>query len=118
MEAGRHPPGGAPSALTCPDCNGPLWELTEAGVTRYRCRIGHVFHEENLVAAKADEVETALWTAVETLDERADLLRRVADRMRRAGRPTGALVSAVEHAERQAEVIRGVLASGTAPEAA
>jgi two-component system chemotaxis response regulator CheB len=32
---------GAPSALTCPDCGGALWEIEEGRGLRYQCHTGH-----------------------------------------------------------------------------
>src|SRR5437899_8216914 len=32
---------GKPSQFTCPDCNGTLWEIQDAEILRFRCRVGH-----------------------------------------------------------------------------
>jgi two-component system chemotaxis response regulator CheB len=81
-----HPsrPAGPASAFTCPECSGALWELREGELVRYRCRVGHSYSEDAMVDAQASSVEAALWTALEVLEERGELLTRVADRM--AGR--------------------------------
>jgi len=71
-------PEGPPTALSCPECRGPLWQFADGGLTAYRCRVGHAYSEDALIGAQADGVEAALWTAVEVLEERADLLRRAA----------------------------------------
>ena len=82
---GRRPPDGPPVALTCPECHGPLWELREDQVVRYRCRVGHSFYEDALIDGNGSGVESALWMALEALDERAELLRKVADRLESGG---------------------------------
>jgi two-component system chemotaxis response regulator CheB len=82
----RSVPDGPASGYTCPECHGPLWELHEHDQGGYRCRVGHVFHEHSLVAEKEREVESALWSALEALEERADLLEKVAARMGTSGR--------------------------------
>jgi two-component system chemotaxis response regulator CheB len=51
---------------------------------RYRCRVGHSYSEDALVDAQGSSVEAALWTALEVLEERGELLTRIAERM--AGR--------------------------------
>jgi two-component system chemotaxis response regulator CheB len=105
-------PAGPPAALTCPECHGPLWALDEGELVRYRCRVGHVFGEDVLVEGKAANVESALWMAVESLEERCELLTKVADRFAAEGREHAArrnrdrARAAAEHAE----LIRGVLA--------
>jgi two-component system, chemotaxis family, protein-glutamate methylesterase/glutaminase len=78
----QHPerPAGPPSAFTCPECNGPLWESDQGGVLRFRCRVGHGFSEDALVGEQGTAVEAALWIALESLEERAEFLRRIADR--------------------------------------
>ena len=70
---------GAPSALTCPDCGGGLWELNEARPLRYRCRAGHAFSAGTLQEAQTDMAAHALWNSVPALQERAILLRRLAN---------------------------------------
>jgi two-component system chemotaxis response regulator CheB len=77
-------PDGPPSSFTCPECSGALWELREGELVRYRCRVGHSYSEEAMIDAQGSSVEAALWTALEVLEERGELLQRIADRM--AGR--------------------------------
>jgi two-component system, chemotaxis family, protein-glutamate methylesterase/glutaminase len=97
----------APDAfLTCPDCGGVLTETDEGGVVRFRCRIGHQYSEQSLVALHRDGLEYALWMAVRALKERADLSTRVAERFRLRGHDSGA-----RRFERDAEASRGAMAT-------
>ena len=32
---------GTPTAFSCPECSGTLWELEDGQLLRYRCRVGH-----------------------------------------------------------------------------
>ena len=73
-------PDGPPSPFTCPECSGPLWELKEGEVVRYRCRVGHSYNEDAMVIEQGSAVEAALWSALEALEERAEFLRRAAGR--------------------------------------
>lgn len=43
---------GTPSALTCPDCGGGLWEINDAKPLRYRCHTGHGFSALSLENAQ------------------------------------------------------------------
>jgi two-component system chemotaxis response regulator CheB len=70
---------GSPSAFTCPDCGGALWELTNGDLIRYRCHVGHGYTAESLANGQHDGIEVALWTAVRTLEEHAQLHRRLRD---------------------------------------
>jgi two-component system chemotaxis response regulator CheB len=77
-------PDGPASSFTCPECSGALWEVQDGELVRYRCRVGHVYSEEALVDGQAYTVEAALWTALEVLEERVELLERVAARLESA----------------------------------
>jgi len=67
-----------PSALTCPDCGGGLWELKGSKPLRYRCHTGHGFTAATLEAAQTETAEHSLWSSVRALQEREILLRRLA----------------------------------------
>nr|WP_156767079.1 chemotaxis protein CheB [Mycobacterium sp. E796] len=68
---------GAPSGYTCPDCHGSLIAISEG---HFRCHVGHAWTADALLAARDDEVEGALWVALRSLQEKAKLARRMADK--------------------------------------
>ena len=74
-----------PSPYTCPECHGSLFECQEEGLIRFRCRTGHAYSQETLVASQAYGVESALWIALRALEENAALLRRMGDRASERG---------------------------------
>jgi two-component system, chemotaxis family, protein-glutamate methylesterase/glutaminase len=80
IEESRHRPEGPATGYTCPECSGALWELREGEIVRYRCRVGHSYSEDAILVEQGSAVEAALWAALEVLEERAELLRRIADR--------------------------------------
>ncbi|MEA5625911.1 chemotaxis protein CheB [Nostoc sp. UHCC 0251] len=72
---------GKPSTFGCPDCGGILWEVEEGNLLRFRCRTGHAYSVETLLATQSDKVEDALWIALRALEEKASLSHRMASRM-------------------------------------
>lgn len=102
---------GRPSAFGCPDCGGPLWELHDGDLVRFRCRVGHAWTANGLLAEQAEGIETALWTALRALEERAALCRRIAERMRDRGLDTCAARFQQQAADsrHRAAVLRQVL---------
>jgi two-component system chemotaxis response regulator CheB len=68
--------------FTCPGCGGALWELTDGGILRYRCHVGHGYTAESLLAQHTDGLDGALWAALRALEEGAALRRRLARRAR------------------------------------
>ena len=77
--------GWKPSGFACPDCNGALWELDDGGIIRFRCRVGHMYAAESLIDGQADELEEALWSAINVMEERAELTGRLASRAAQSG---------------------------------
>lgn len=104
---------GNPSPFACPDCNGVLWELHEGDLVRYRCRVGHAWSPDSLLARQSDGLEAALWTALRALEERAALATKMADRADQRGYDIVArkFREQVGEAEGHAKVIRDVLLS-------
>ena len=102
---------GEPSAFTCPDCHGALWEIKEGALLRFRCHIGHSFTSRALLAAETDELEQALSSALRSHKERTELLRRMADEVEEAGHAGLAerYRGRAAEFEREAAVIRRVL---------
>jgi two-component system chemotaxis response regulator CheB len=71
---------GSPSYYACPECHGTLWELNDDDILRYRCRVGHAFTADSLMAAHSEALEEALYAALRALEESASLSRRLAER--------------------------------------
>jgi two-component system, chemotaxis family, protein-glutamate methylesterase/glutaminase len=55
----------------CPECGGPLWKLAGPEHGRFRCYLGHVVNADALLEYADEQVESALWSAVRALHERA-----------------------------------------------
>ncbi len=70
------------STFTCPECHGTLWEMSEEGVLRFRCHVGHAYAAETLVAQQSGRLEDALWAAVRGFEENAKLASRMSERAR------------------------------------
>ena len=99
--------------LSCPDCGGTLWQLHDPKPPRYRCHIGHAYTAASLEDGQTEATEQALVVALRTLEERARMLRRMADEDRQRGR-TGRGAHYDERAvevEGHADHLRGVLAA-------
>jgi two-component system, chemotaxis family, protein-glutamate methylesterase/glutaminase len=120
VEFGRESPDGAPTLLTCPDCGGVMLERDDGGLVRFACQVGHAYSPESLNEHQGDALESALWNATRTLDERADLLRRMARRAERQGsrKTTSRLQHKADVASGQADEIRATILRLRGPEAA
>jgi two-component system chemotaxis response regulator CheB len=111
IEAAGNPVGQV-AAFTCPECRGTLWEVAEGGLVTLRCRVGHAYTEEAYEAHKAESLEAALWTALQTLEDKADFARRLAARAAAAGndRTAGRHEEQRRRTLRQGDLVREALA--------
>jgi two-component system chemotaxis response regulator CheB len=111
---------GKPTAMTCPDCGGSLFELKHGKLLRYRCHTGHAFTADALLKSTQHSLEETLWVALRMMEERKNLLSNMASR--------GESIFAVQQEERIQEIkahinrlreflLNGVSSVTTAPEA-
>lgn len=100
-----------PAALTCPSCGGVLSEVKEIGPMRFRCQVGHAYTADALVQQKEGQVDEALRVALRIIEERAELVQRMAVDGRRNGRPAVAEMYELRAAEYReyADMIRRVV---------
>ena len=105
---------GVVSAFVCPECSGTLWELTSSDTLRFRCRVGHAFAVDSLLAKQQDAIENAFWVALRALEERGAMMRRLLRRAQQSGHTAG-IQRYNEEAEAvadRAKTIRDIILSG------
>jgi two-component system chemotaxis response regulator CheB len=93
-----NPRSGDLTGITCPECGGALWEHDEGGLLRFKCHVGHAYTADSLDVGQSQSLEMALWAALRSLQERADLFRRMARRAGGNARLEGKAVTAERHA--------------------
>lgn len=76
----------AGEAYSCPECGGVLEEIQESRTVRFRCRVGHLYSPESLMADQTESVERALWAAIRNLEEQAQFAERIAANSRQKKR--------------------------------
>ena len=82
----RHMPATG-QTYSCPECGGVLEEAKEGGMPRFRCRVGHLYSPQSLLADQTMAVEKALWAAIRSMEEQAEFSDRLADNSRRKKHP-------------------------------
>lgn len=76
---------GTRSNYSCPDCGGALWEVKNDVHPRYRCFTGHVYTGELLLEKQAEGLEESIWVSIRMLEERKNLLLRLANKQAETG---------------------------------
>jgi two-component system chemotaxis response regulator CheB len=110
-----HP--GVLAPFGCPDCGGTLWEVREGELVRFRCRVGHAWTSDALLARQTETLDAALWTALRALEESASLNEQLAERARQRGntRLAEKLTDNAKIANGRARIIRDVLVQAKDP---
>jgi two-component system, chemotaxis family, protein-glutamate methylesterase/glutaminase len=78
---------GKASPFTCPECSGVLSEMNGAVPLRFRCQIGHAHTARTLARSHSEATEEALRVALRIIQERTELVARLAREARAANRP-------------------------------
>lgn len=97
---------GARSYYSCPDCGGGLWEIVKDGIVRYRCYTGHVFAENELLLRQTENLENTLWVALRMIEERKQLLQKMANEEEQKGWMRSAIGKKERAAELQEHISR------------
>lgn len=106
-----------PAPLTCPGCGGVLSELRMGHPLRFRCQVGHAYTADTLAREQEGRVDEALRVALRIIEERAELVHRMAQGGRQSGRLAVAQMyeaRAVEYRE-YADMIRRVVLQSLDP---
>jgi two-component system chemotaxis response regulator CheB len=83
-----------PAPLTCPECAGVLSQVRGGRPLRYRCQTGHAYTAD-ILASHSEKIDEAVMIAMRVMEERVELIERMAKDAREAGRP--AVAEVYEH---------------------
>jgi two-component system, chemotaxis family, protein-glutamate methylesterase/glutaminase len=102
---------GRRSFISCPECDGVMWEFEEDGIKRYRCHIGHAFSTDLVNVALEESVSRALAVALRSFDERVEIARNLERQSEQKGRPASARMwqERIVELNAEAEVIRDAI---------
>jgi two-component system, chemotaxis family, protein-glutamate methylesterase/glutaminase len=101
-----------PAVFTCPECHGALLQLKRGGIMRFRCHTGHAFSVQTLLSEINNQIESNLWTAIRSMEERVLLLDHLANHpqaMAKDGSLKNKLRQTARASERQAATVRQVV---------
>jgi two-component system chemotaxis response regulator CheB len=107
-----------PAALTCPSCGGVLSEIRSSHPLRFRCQVGHAYTADALAKEQEGRVDEALRVALRIIEERAELVHRMAEDGRMSGRLALAQMYTTRAAEyrQYADMIRRVMLQSLDPQ--
>lgn len=105
-------PPGFQVPVSCPECNGPMYEVREGELAVFQCFVGHTYSPESLSDEHTEALERALWTAIRKLKERIVLHHELINRKRRNKGETeliNRLEESIATAENDIVLLRDVL---------
>lgn len=104
-----------PSHFSCPECGGPVREVKESGVTRFRCYIGHAYTSLALETDQKQALERTFLTGLRLAEERIHLLDRLSSDYAKAAAGRGSVAKRYEeeisHLKKTAADIKSFLAA-------
>jgi len=102
---------GRRSVLTCPDCQGVMWEIDEGDLLRFRCHVGHAYTAELMSIALDENLRRALAGALRALEERLALARKLQNQAERdrLGSLAANWMHKVEELQENLDVIRAAI---------
>ncbi len=114
MAERREDSQGKLAVYTCPECHGNLWEVEEGNILKFKCRVGHAFTADTMLADQGVDVERALWAALRVMEEHGELSTRLAARARKNGLSYAEKLYSerAEEATSNASVLRELLVNG------
>lgn len=75
-----------PAPITCPNCSGVLSTIRNSKPLRFRCQVGHALTADLVAKSQENAVDEALRVALRVIEERAELVSRMAEDGRNSGR--------------------------------
>lgn len=107
---------GTRTPFTCPECHGALWQIGAGDDGHFRCHVGHAFSDGALLAEQTRSLESALWSAVRLMEEKAAFARRMAQRRQQANlaAPAAAFRKYADDLDREVAAIRTLIMRGLA----
>ncbi|MGB3788526.1 MAG: chemotaxis protein CheB [Phormidesmis sp.] len=113
-DIGREENLGHPVPMSCPECHGPLWQMDGQISKRYRCHVGHGYTAKALMVSQDMVVEQALWAAMRTMEERANMSLMMSKNEAERGRARSAQSYEEQSGtlKAHAQVIRKLLVEG------
>lgn len=103
------------STHICPECNGPMWFVANGKLLQFKCRIGHHFSGHSLLLEKTMALESALWSAVNALKDKADIATKLARSTDEKGLPNGYFMNQATQSTNYAKIITEILLGETSP---
>jgi two-component system chemotaxis response regulator CheB len=105
-----------PLVLSCPDCGGPLAEVSNGPELRFRCHVGHEWTELAFEEAQGRALENALYVALRIVDERSELIRRLIRRASASPVTERLWKARLNELDAQARLLRIALRRGDEPD--
>jgi len=102
---------GRRSVLTCPDCNGVMWEIDDDDLSHYRCHVGHAYGADMMSLGVDENLRRALGSALRALEERIALTEKLRKQASDRGYNKSAddWIRKIEEIEKETDVLRNTI---------